>query len=63
MMEYLDDLSFVLLFSSAFGLIVLVFGYIFEKVVEKVVEKTIGMEKFVNIMFGSEDDEDEEDEY
>ena len=49
-MEYLDDLSFVLLFSSAFGLIVLVFGYIFEKVV-------------VNIMFGSEDDEDEEDEY
>lgn len=59
MMEYLDDLSFVLLFGSAFGLIVLVFGYIFEKVVEK----TIGMEKFDNIMFGSKDDEDEEDEY
>lgn len=57
-MEYLDDLSFVLLISSAFGLIILVFGYIFEKVVEK----TIGVEKFVNIMFGSEDDEDE-DEY
>ena len=58
-MEYLYYLSFVLLFGSAFGLIVLVFGYIFEKVVEK----TIGMEKFVNIMFSFENDEDEEDEY
>lgn len=57
MIEYLDNLAFALLIGSAFGLVLLVFGYIFEKVVEK----TIGMDRLVNIIFGPADEDDEEE--